>query len=69
MRTAQGPFAMQTTCPWQDAPAGGTRMTLRNTGEPTGFGKIAAPMIAPEIRRRDGLDDGDTARLELELSG
>ena len=33
MRTAQGPFPMDTTDTWQPA-EGGTRMTLRNHGAP-----------------------------------
>jgi len=33
MRTAQGPFPMETTDTWQPA-EGGTRMTLRNHGAP-----------------------------------
>lgn len=56
MRTAQGPFPMQTTYTWQDTPTGGTRMTLRNTGEPAGFGKITAPMMAAAMRRANAKD-------------
>jgi hypothetical protein len=56
MRTAQGPFPMQTTYTWQDIPAGGTFMTLRNTGEPSGFGNVVAPMIAPAMRRANSKD-------------
>jgi len=46
MRTAEGPFPMETTYLWRDAPGGGTRMTLRNRGEPSGFAKVAGPVMA-----------------------
>ena len=32
--TAEGPFPMETTYTWDDNPDGGTRMKLRNRGEP-----------------------------------
>lgn len=51
MRTAQGPFAMETTYAWADAGPGKTRMTLRNRGEPSGFASIAAPMMSSAMRR------------------
>jgi uncharacterized protein YndB with AHSA1/START domain len=51
MSTAQGPFPMETTYTWQDAPDGTTRMTLRNRGEPAGFAKVAAPVMARAMRR------------------
>jgi hypothetical protein len=56
MRTAEGPFPMETTYRWQDAGAGGTRMTLRNRGEPAGFAKVGAPMIARAMRHANGKD-------------
>ena len=56
MRTAQGPFPMQTTYAWRDTPTGGTRMTLCNIGEPAGFGKIAAPMMAAAMKRANTKD-------------
>jgi len=56
MSTAQGPFPMETTYTWEDTPSGGTRMTLRNRGEPSGFANVAAPMIARAMRRASRKD-------------
>jgi uncharacterized protein YndB with AHSA1/START domain len=56
MRTAQGPFPMETTYTWQPAPGGGTRMTLRNRGVPSGFSRMAAPMLASAMRRANRAD-------------
>jgi uncharacterized membrane protein len=68
MRTAEGPFPMQTTYEWSDAGPGATRMTLRNRGEPAGFGRVAAPLMARAMRRAN---ERDLARLKeiLESSG
>jgi uncharacterized protein YndB with AHSA1/START domain len=55
MRTAQGPFPMETTYTWQSVEAG-TRMTLRNRGTPSGFGSVAAPMMAAAMRRANRND-------------
>jgi uncharacterized membrane protein len=51
MRTAQGPFPMETTYTWSPTPTGGTHMTLRNRGEPAGFSKVVAPFMARAVRR------------------
>jgi hypothetical protein len=56
MATTEGPFAMATTYSWSDIGDGGTRMTLRNSGRPSGFSKIAAPMMAKAIRRANTKD-------------
>lgn len=56
MATAQGPFPMETIYTWRDTPSGGTLMTLRNAGEPSGFGKVAAPMMASAMRRANQKD-------------
>ena len=64
MSTAEGPFPMETTYTWQDVPAGGTKMVLRNRGEPSGFFRIAAPMMASAMRRANRKD---LARLKALL--
>ncbi len=56
MSTAEGPFPMRTTYTWADTVTGGTRMTLRNEGEPSGFGQLAAPLVAAAMRRANRKD-------------
>jgi uncharacterized protein YndB with AHSA1/START domain len=56
MRTAQGPFPMETTYTWEPVGDGRTRMTLRNRGEPAGFGRMAAPVMAAAMRRANEKD-------------
>ena len=51
MRTADGPFPMATIYTWTSLPDGGTQMTLQNRGEPRGFGRLGAPLIAVAMRR------------------
>lgn len=63
MRTADGPFPMETTYTWESV-AKGTRMTLRNRGTPSGFAKVAAPVMA---RAMKGAMTKDLARLEERL--
>jgi hypothetical protein len=55
MRTAEGPLPMETTYTWEPVD-GGTRMTLRNRGRPSGFGAIAAPVLALSMRRANVKD-------------
>ena len=63
--TAQGPFPMRTTYTWEPA-AGGTRMTLTNTGDPSGFARVAAPVMERAMRRAT---TRDLARLRAVLEG
>jgi hypothetical protein len=64
MRTADGPFPMETTYTW-DAAAGGTLMKLRNTGAPSGFAAITAPVLARAMKRAM---TNDLARLSRRLA-
>jgi uncharacterized protein YndB with AHSA1/START domain len=64
MQTAQGPFPMETTYTWEPVGGGATRMTLRNRGEPSGFAKVAAPVMAAAMRRAT---TKDLARLKERL--
>ncbi|WP_324276379.1 SRPBCC family protein [Blastococcus brunescens] len=66
MRTAQGPFPMETTYTWQAVDDGATRMTLRNTGRPSGFAGMAAPVMAAAMRRANRKD---LAALKGRLEG
>ena len=63
MRTADGPFPMETTYTWEPH-EGGTRMTLRNRGEPSGFAKMTAPVMEAAMRRAT---TKDLARLKAVL--
>jgi len=60
MRTADGPFAMETTYAWRDVP-GGTEMSLRNRGTPSGFTRVAAPLMKRAMRKAN---IADLARLK-----
>jgi hypothetical protein len=66
MRTAQGPFPMETTYTWEALDPGATRMTLRNRGRPGGFSAWAGPIMAFAMRRANRKD---LARLRALLEG
>ena len=64
MRTAHGPFPMETMYTWQAVDRGGTRMGLRNRGRPAGFSRVFAPFMASAMR---WANRKDLARLKTLL--
>jgi len=68
MRTAEGPFPMETSYTFDHDGKGGTTMSLRNRGEPAGFGKLAGPLLAAAMRRATTKDLEALKRL-LEARG
>lgn len=65
MGTTEGPFPMETSYRWEDV-EDGTRMTIRNRGNPTGFSRLASPIIAYAMRRAM---QQDLENLKLILEG
>jgi len=51
MRTAQGPFPMETSYRYEPLPDGSTAVTLRNRGTPQGFSWFVAPFVQIAMRR------------------
>lgn len=56
MRTAQGPFPMETSYAWEALSPTSTRMTLRNRGQPQGFAAWMTPLTAFMMRRANQKD-------------
>jgi hypothetical protein len=47
---------METSYEWEDAGSDRTTMRLRNRGEPAGFAKVSAPLMARAMRRASEAD-------------
>jgi Polyketide cyclase / dehydrase and lipid transport len=63
MRTARGPFPVETTYTWQPVGSDRTRMTLRNRGEPAGFARVTGPVMTAAMRRANQKDLANLKRI------
>ena len=51
MSRAEGPFPMETAYAWEDTSGGGTRMTMQNSGHPSGLALLLVPFLRSAMRR------------------
>lgn len=56
MRTAEGPFPMETTYMWEKISDNETRMVLRNRGTPSGFARFFAPVMELAMKNANRKD-------------
>lgn len=63
MRTAEGSFPMETTYTWTAIDEQTTKMTLQNKGNPTGFSKLLAPIMATLMKKANNKDLKNIKRI------
>jgi uncharacterized membrane protein len=63
MRTANGPFPMETTYEWHIVSPDETLMKLRNRGKPRGFSRFLSPFMASAMRRANLKDLNKVKRI------